>query len=344
MLTIKVRNVHQALPEAARLLLSNGVARGSRNGTVLALDEPLSTEYQKPTERVLFWPDRDANPFFHLFESLWMLAGRNDVAFLARFNQQMVSYSDDGARFVGAYGYRWRVHFQRDQLSSIASALIADPSCRRQVLTMWDPHVDLGNRGKDLPCNTHAYFQRAANGSLSMMVSNRSNDALWGAYGANAVHFSVLQEYLAARIGCSVGAYHQVSANTHVYLERHGVLLERLARLASDPPTPRRDPYSGGVVSPFPLIQTPIEVWERNLQLFVRQGSEFEFDDPFFAGIAAPMLRAHERWSEKGSAARFDSARRALEGCMPSDWRVACEQWVDRREAAALGGARKVDA
>src|SRR5271154_5758040 len=44
------------------------------------------TEYEKPDERVLFSQTRDANPFFHFFESLWILAGREDVEFLAQFN------------------------------------------------------------------------------------------------------------------------------------------------------------------------------------------------------------------------------------------------------------------
>ena len=32
-----------------------------------------------PTKELLFDPDRDANPFFHFMEGLWMLAGFNDL-------------------------------------------------------------------------------------------------------------------------------------------------------------------------------------------------------------------------------------------------------------------------
>ena len=32
---------------------------------------------------------------------------------------------------------------------------------------------------------------------LCMTVCNRSNDMLWGAYGANVVHMSMLQEFVA---------------------------------------------------------------------------------------------------------------------------------------------------
>jgi hypothetical protein len=47
---------------------------------VLVSQTPVVTCYSAPTQRVLFSPMRDANPFFHLMEALWMLAGRDDVA------------------------------------------------------------------------------------------------------------------------------------------------------------------------------------------------------------------------------------------------------------------------
>ena len=40
---------------------------------------------------------------------------------------------------------------------------------------------------------------------------------LWGAYGANAVHMSVLQEYIAASLELEMGPYYQVSDSFHVY-------------------------------------------------------------------------------------------------------------------------------
>jgi hypothetical protein len=80
----------------------------SRYGEVMVVDEPLTVTFEKPTERVLFNVARDANVFFHLYESLWMLAGRNDVAPLAYYNSRMPEFSDEGTVLNGAYGYRWR--------------------------------------------------------------------------------------------------------------------------------------------------------------------------------------------------------------------------------------------
>ena len=67
---------------------------------------------------------------------------------------------------------------------------------------MWDAKQDLSHRNesKDLPCNTHVYFS-IREGFLDMTVCNRSNDLIWGCCGANAVHMSFLQEYVATMWG-----------------------------------------------------------------------------------------------------------------------------------------------
>ena len=197
---LRVRNVHAALPEAISLLHHYGKQQETRNGTALVCSHPVTTMYMQPEERVLFWPERDANPFFHFYEGLWMLGGRNDVASLTRFVKRMSEFSDNGTTFHGAYGHRWRKHFGLDQLQMIISHFRNDPLCRRQVLQMWDPRCDLVLPGKDIPCNLEAHFL-VRDSQLDMLVSNRSNDIIWGTYGANAVHFSMLQEFVAAAVG-----------------------------------------------------------------------------------------------------------------------------------------------
>ena len=136
MKVIKARNVQQALPEALYQLRNEGVERESRNGPVRMFPEPVTTVYLRPAERVMFWPERDCNPFFHLVESLWMLAGRRDVEYVARYVERMRTYSDDGKVFHGAYGFRWRNFFFDDQLPKIIDVLKANPDDRRQVLSM----------------------------------------------------------------------------------------------------------------------------------------------------------------------------------------------------------------
>ena len=143
MLVLNFRNVNEALPEGIYRLLQEGVRQSSRAGDVWVYPTPVTTVYQRPLERVVCYPERDANPFFALLESLWMLAGRNDVEWITTYNQRMREYSDDGKTFRGAYGYRWRKQFGEDQLSTIVELLKANPNSRRAVLQMWHSSLDL---------------------------------------------------------------------------------------------------------------------------------------------------------------------------------------------------------
>ena len=332
MIAISIRNVQQALVEGAHQMRAHGVSDDSRNGAVVAFPGVWVTEYHNPTERVLLDPDRDANPFFHLFETLWMLAGRNDVKFPTLFNSKFAQFSDDGQTYHGAYGHRWRRHFGFDQIRQVAEALLENPQCRRQVLSIFDGRVDLGADTKDVPCNLMVTFQVDVNGELDMTVFNRSNDLIWGAYGSNAVHFSYLQEYVASMIGVPVGKYVQVSANTHVY-QHHFDLLDKLADKAPMPPQGERScAYSRGEVKSFPLMSTPVDVWDQDLLTFMEHGAfGRNYRDPFFEEVCKPLHAAWACFKDRSDPERFDNALAAVQGCRAEDWRVACKEWLQRR-------------
>jgi Thymidylate synthase len=337
MRVLNVRNVHEALPTALLLLDDLGIWRSSRNGDVRVAPWPVTTVYDKPWERVLFWPDRDANPFFHLYESLWMLAGRNDVSVLTEYAANMINYSDDGKTLHGAYGYRWRHYFGKDQLHTIARILRENPDDRRCVLQMWDTEEDLGRKGNDVPCNLIATFQRDGNGLLDMSVFCRSNDIIWGAYGANAVHFAFLQEYLSIAIGCGIGAYSQISVNWHAYRD----LFDKLKHLRS---APLDNPYDE--FQYLPLIQKTGDP-ERDIsrlnskigELLIQVHCGFAIpegtilDEPFFK-MTYHMLKAHYLWKHSSAPERFGRAFAELEkvkSVTGIDWVVAAQQWLLRR-------------
>jgi hypothetical protein len=337
MFEVRARNVHQALPLGLHLLYVQGVARQSRNGPVTMLPEPVATHYEKPCERVLFHPARDANPFFHLMESLWMVAGRNDVEFPCRYVKTMKDFSDDGKTFHGAYGNRWRNWFGYDQLETIIASLDTNPDDRRCVLSMWDATQDLGQPGKDFPCNLTAVFGVGGHTSetrrLNMTVYNRSNDMVWGAYGANAVHFSFLQEYVASCLGLKVGWYEQVTCNMHAYEKTHA----QVAALADDvdPLRGKLDPYQDGEVEPYPIMSVDKKTWDEDLSIFMEQGPITGFREPFFRQVVTPIYHAHEAY-KAASWDRYEIAKEILKQCAASDWRKACIEWVERREEKAL--------
>jgi len=255
-----------------------------------------------------------------------MVAGRNDLAFVQQFNSGFSNYSDDGETLHGAYGFRWRKNFGVDQVAMIIEELRTNENSRRCVLSMWDAPIDLCLQGKDFPCNTHIYF-RVHGGKLEMTVCCRSNDLVWGAYGANAFHMSFLQEVMATELGLQVGNYTQVSNNYHLYTEQHGKWLESPEIIGDG-----TSYYDLGSVTPYPIITTHLDTWETDLNLFFNDPlrSIKHYADPFFAEVAAPM---YESWYNRkhGISDGLDE----LEAVKASDIKRAVYEWIMRRKNKA---------
>jgi len=350
--TLRVRNVCQALPEGLELLLTEGRWQDSRAGRVITLPSPLTTVYERPQERVLFSAVRDANPFFHLAEAMWMLAGRRDASllniFVGDFGERFGEENPwepgmDGRYIHGAYGFRWRQHFDMegggdspDQLRKCVEMLRANPNDRQVVLAMWDPVADLGAKTKDRPCNTHVYFrvrqENDSHRSLDMTVCCRSNDAIWGAYGANAVHMSFLHEYVALSADLPIGRYYQISNDFHAYesvlnqlQKRAGEsLVESLVddRYVDDTKiTPLvRDPerFDGEIV-------TALEEFEKgkdSRKIVIKKNH-------FIQDTLWPALMAHSAF-KKGHT---DACDEWLTNIGSRDWRMACTEWCERRRS-----------
>lgn len=311
---IHARNVNDAYRQGLDLFdLGNFQVKPSRAGDTMEAPWPVTTVYVNPTERVLFAPVRDANPFFHLFESLWMLAGRKDVEFLAQFSKQAAGLIEGGA----SYGYRWRRHFGVDQLSTIAGMIKKDPTTRRAVLGIWDPSVDLNSSNKDIPCNDTVKFC-ARRGVLDMVVFNRSNDMIWGCYGANAVHFSFLQEYMAALIGLPVGTYTQISCNYHVYVDLWN-------KKRAEPQW--TDQYAQKEVCVYPLVHDPV-VFDMELDTLLNTRLfPARCHNPFLSEVAYPMWDAWETWKDGDKYGAVEKA----EFIGASDWGQAATDWFRRR-------------
>lgn len=336
----------------------------SRNGTVLRVDEPVTITYTHPSERVLFNGARDVNLFSVLYESLYMLAGRKDLAPLTHYTKKFADFSDDGKTLNGSYGHRWR-HAQLygwsntegekrsktvDQLDLLVTHLSANPTSRRAVLQMWNAEDDLLKieTSLDICCNTSVMFSLRGvptEGSewsdhtyLDITVTNRSNDMIWGMLGANYVTFSVLHEYMAARLGVEVGKYHQFTNNMHVYgwnwkpekwlsESNYNGWPDMLYRNFTD--------SSQQMLNMVPLVNDPA-VFEKELQSIdnnayggrvVEVLCGREWSEPFFRDVAVPMFCAFAQHKDNSpeSALGFASQIKA------DDWRIACTSWLQRR-------------
>jgi thymidylate synthase len=337
MRVLQVRNVNDAWYHGVRTLMSGGDREQSRVGEVIVYPEPVTTVYQRPEERVLFCEARRANPFFHLFESMWMLSGQSDARWLDTFVSDFSArFAEDSGYMHGAYGHRWRQQFlvrdadgrhTRDQLRAISSLLRRDPTTRQAVLEMWSPERDLNVTVRDKPCNTHAYFRpRSVQGHLvlDMTILCRSNDIVWGAYGANAVHFSVLHEYMAAMSGMQQGMMWQVSNNWHAYV---GVIEEILGR-GEWRPSKLYEDFRVAASQLFPQatvgdVYDELDDWMTAANTYSSPRNGQLFDD-----LLVPMHRA---WLYHRQHL-YEAAQAAMDGVRHSDWQMAGQQWLARAE------------
>jgi len=280
-----------------------GVEEGSRAGAVLTIPEPFTVTVRRPWNRVLMDENRNANPFFHVMEAIWMFAGGQDVEWLLQFNKRYAEYAEKDGKVHGAYGFRWRKHFSVDQITEAAELLAKENTTRQVVIGMWDPEVDLGWALNDRPCNTHIYF-RCLNGRLEMTVCNRSNDVVWGMTGANAVHMTMLQELVAHGAGLNIGRYHVVTNNAHLYKDTHGYL----TKLHNHP---QRIPMPPDILLE---PQESLEDFLQDCEDFVA-GNLDEMRTIWMSTTAVPMYRTYK---EEDSPHKIRCTQ----------WRVAATQWL----------------
>lgn len=322
---IVVNGVNDALPAALGVLKVTGIRHTAAS---VANERPtfehpgvFITVYQKPNQNVLFDPVRDANPFFHYLEAMWILAGRNDVAFLKHVLPGMARYTDDSTTYHGAYGYRLRNWGELDQIEHAIALLKAKPTTRQVVMSIWNPMLDLGTTTKDMPCNDMIML-KVRDGKLNLTVCNRSNDAVLGAYGANAVQFSMLLMYMAARIGVDVGRYTQVSDSMHVY---------------EDDPYWKQFEARGVPITPYASI-ADYNLFEVGIDKFDKELADFfnAFDAGMSgSGCNSPAIRDAHRMLQAVEANRekhYDRANELVAGIEAPDWKIACQQWLQRRK------------
>lgn len=370
-------NVNEAFEEIVKGINSKSLKTrktDTRNGPVLKIDEPLLLTLKKPRERVLFNQARDANPFFHVYEAMWMLAGRNDVASLKRYASKISDYSDNEPTFNGAYGHRWR-HTDNsgltysssvDQLKTLVDHLKEKPESRRAVLQMWNVEDDLLkiDYSKDVCCNLSVMFsiREESIGThsfdgippdpikvLDMTVTNRSNDLIWGMLGANVVHFSFLQEYMACALGVSVGVYNVFTNDAHIYTENNSGFKpkEWLGEYGTRTMhSPLNYGYGSfyGIYPAVPLFTRQEEhgLFDLEVNNFVtmygqeRYLTDIVFHTPFLADVAQPMMNAYECHKRRD----YLQAIGHCDCIVSTDWQVASRLWIERRAVAykAKGG------
>ena len=161
------------------------------------------------------------NIAFALADVVWIMTGRNDLAFLEAWNSKLAKFVGKSPQLHGAYGHRLRHRLGLDQLTRAYQALSDNPNSRQVVLQIWDSSVDLPNPDgspidPDIPCNVLSFLLKVRGGKFEWLQILRSNDLFLGV-PHNFVQFTCLQEVMAGWLGVECGAYHQVSDSLHLY-------------------------------------------------------------------------------------------------------------------------------
>jgi hypothetical protein len=303
----------EAYKDALFKMRVHGRDAGSRAGRVLTIEDPVVLTLHNPDSRVLRDPERDANPFFHVMETVWMIAGYPTTDWLKQFNKRIVEFAEDNGVINGAYGYRWRDRGV-DQIQEAVQKLRRDFDTRQAVISMWDPKLDNCIGKRDYPCNTHIYF-RVDKTKLNMTVCNRSNDLIWGMLGANVVHMTYLQELVAQMAGLHLGKYQVFTNNLHIY-ERHWHLLDSPSKIEIE------DEYFG--LAP-PILGNEEKYGELVFDCHdLIEGSAREYNTEWVAEVAAPI---QDLWFHR----KQPDWQTYLEKIGDEGWKTSCREWILRR-------------
>ncbi|MFT8357759.1 thymidylate synthase [Bifidobacterium aquikefiri] len=208
------RNAAQAfVSELAQVRSSESIVtvRGKRTHEILA----QSITLQHPTERCITVPGRRNDVFATIAETMWVLAGRNDLRYLSKYLKRAPLFSDDGLTWRGAYGPRLRNWEGVDQLNEIRKLIKKEEHTRRAVGVLFDPAHDFIDT-LDVPCNNWLHFL-LRDGRLLLNIALRSNDIIWGFSGINTFEWSVLHEMMAFWVNAEVGRETFFISSLHLY-------------------------------------------------------------------------------------------------------------------------------
>lgn len=307
-------NVDEALPVLTQKVLETGEEVGSRLGerTMELLHQQIVI--QEPWQREVLTPYRNTNIAAQIAETMWVLAGRDDVEFLGRYLPRARDFSDDGKVWRGAYGPRLRDWGQPgeprlDQIRHIVNLLSTDRASRRAVVSIYNPLVDSAP-GKDIPCNDFLSFI-SRQGRLHLSVFVRSNDLIWGWSGINAFEWSALQEIVAGILGLQVGPLVFNTTSLHIY-DRHWDKARKIQEHAhlvqpawQDSPRFEMYDYPGRPAHQVTALDELIDQWF-DIEKRLRERAFLEGDaDQIISHFPEPMMRSWLRvlawyWSGEG--------------------------------------------
>lgn len=278
--------------EAVRARGSHATARRGDftelTGVLLELENPLARLSRTETK---------GTPFSALGEFCWYLSGRSDyesIKWYLRDAYQPEEIAADGT-LPGAYGPRLIGAGEGGQLERIVDMLQKKGTTRQAVLQLFDAN-DLRTGQLDVPCTCTIQFLHRE-GRLHVVTYMRSNDIYLG-FPHDVFCFTLLQEWVARRLGAELGTYKHTVGSLHLY-DKHAKGAQRYldegyqSTLSPMPTMPDDDP-EGALRA---LLDAEAALRESPPD-FARVGAHEVALDGYWADLVR-LLRAYRHWKDR---------------------------------------------
>lgn len=191
-------------------ILRNGDVVSPRGRTTLEIrPSTIVVDMKKP---VVTLAARRLGYRFMCAEAAWIMSGDDRASTIVPFSKKLASYSDDGEKFFGAYGPKFRT-----QLDYVVGNLRRDETSRQVYFNIWRENPP---RSKDVPCTLGCQFM-IRNGRLDAFVTMRSND-VWLGTPYDIFSASMWSAYVLLELGwprIDLGFLYHTANSRHLYEE-----------------------------------------------------------------------------------------------------------------------------
>jgi thymidylate synthase len=225
----QILNINYFYQSLVSEIIHNGIEeKNERTGFKTKIVSGINATFEPAVEFPLLTLRKIPLKLF-IAEMVWYLQGVKELDFFQQYSRIWDDFMDEGNVAESGYGYRWRNHFGRDQISSLVAMLERDPSSRQGVVVTWDANNDGLDSApkKNVPC-VPMWAANIIGGKLNLHFTFRSNDIMLG-MPHDIAGFAILQAILAQKLGVEIGKLQYSGIHCHIY-ENHYAQAEELIK------------------------------------------------------------------------------------------------------------------
>lgn len=173
-------------------------------------------------------PGIDINVPFMIadFYDIWEGGNPGIAWYYHSYNLEFLETFGEELRYSYSYGDRFRNYGKNetksdegkmvvDQIKNTLKKLREDPTTRRAVMMIWNPHADSNPKTWNVPCNDMVQFL-IRNNQIHLHLHIRSQDIFSG-FNYDLTHFMLMQQIFAELLERDIGLFHYTCGSFHYY-------------------------------------------------------------------------------------------------------------------------------